>query len=81
MSAFKCPKCGKSTMGWENYCVDCGEHLNTVCPECGKTWRYFYIYNYCPECGFDMQAINEAKAKSYQKDEHKSSFTEGVTNE
>jgi len=77
MSAFKCPRCGKSTMGWENYCVDCGEHLNTVCPECSKKWRYVFIYNYCPECGFDMRAINTAKVKN----KNKPSFAEGVTNE
>jgi predicted amidophosphoribosyltransferase len=81
MSAFKCPNCGKSTMGWENYCVECGENLNTICPECGKSWRYFFIYNYCPECGFDMQAINEEKAKLYQKNKIKTTIKEGVTHE
>ncbi len=79
MSAFKCPKCGKSTMGWENYCVDCGEHLNTVCPECSKTWRYFFVYNYCPNCGYDMRALNEVKVKASKNAIQKIKIEEGVT--
>jgi predicted amidophosphoribosyltransferase len=79
MSAFKCPNCGKSTMGWENYCVDCGEHLNTVCPECSKTWRYFFIYNYCPNCGFDMRELNETKAKGHKKKSRNTEIEKGVT--
>ena len=54
MNAFKCPKCKKSTMGWENYCVDCKEPLNIECPECGETWRYMFIYHYCPTCGHKL---------------------------
>jgi len=57
MNAFKCPKCGKSTMGWENYCVDCGQSLNVECPVCGEIWRYMFIYNYCPNCGHDMSIV------------------------
>lgn len=78
MSAYKCPNCGKSTMGWENYCVDCGEHLNTICPECSKTWRYVFIYNYCPNCGFDMRELNEAKAKSYKKKTNNTNIEKGA---
>ncbi len=78
MSAFKCPNCGKSTMGWENYCVDCGEHLNTICPDCSKAWRYVFIYNYCPNCGFDMSEFNEDKAKSYKKKGKNTKIEKGV---
>jgi predicted amidophosphoribosyltransferase len=55
MNAFTCPNCGKSTMGWENYCVDCGAPLNIECPVCNEVWRYMFIYNYCPNCGHDMK--------------------------
>ncbi|MEI6436364.1 MAG: zinc ribbon domain-containing protein, partial [Bacteroidota bacterium] len=55
MNAFRCPKCGKSTMGWENFCVNCGEPLNVECPVCGEIWRYMFIYDYCPNCGNDMK--------------------------
>jgi hypothetical protein len=57
MNAFKCPNCTKSTMGWENYCVDCGYPLNVECPECGESWRYMFIYEHCPNCGHDMSQV------------------------
>ena len=49
--SFKCPKCGTTTWGFLKFCPECGESLNRECPKCGATWRYFYEYPYCPECG------------------------------
>lgn len=74
MKAFKCPKCGKTTMGWENYCVKCGESLNTSCPACGEVWRYMFVYDYCPSCGHDMKVEIPATEKTgktnYTRKEH-----------
>jgi len=55
MSAFKCPKCGKSTGGNENFCMDCGQSFNIKCPECGEGWRFMFDYKFCPICGHNMK--------------------------
>jgi len=55
MSAFKCPKCGKTTDGNENFCIDCGQSLNIKCPECGNGWRFMFDYKFCPICGHNMK--------------------------
>jgi len=55
MSAFKCPKCGKTTGGKEKFCIDCGQPLNISCPECGETWRFMFEYKFCPGCGHSMK--------------------------
>ena len=49
--ALRCPKCGTVTWGQLNYCIECGEPLTVECPECAATWRYFFYYAYCSECG------------------------------
>ena len=48
---FRCPTCGETTWGNLKFCPGCGESLSKECPKCGVTWRYFYNYTYCPECG------------------------------
>lgn len=48
---MRCPKCGAVTWGNLKFCSECGENLNITCPGCGATWRYYYYYAYCPECG------------------------------
>ncbi len=55
MSAFECLKCGKSTGGNENFCMDCGEPLNIKCPECNQEWRFMFYYKFCPNCGHQMK--------------------------
>jgi len=50
MSAFKCPKCGKTTGGKEKFCIDCGQPLIISCPECGESWRFMFEYKFCPGC-------------------------------
>ena len=58
MSVFKCPKCRKTTGGNEAFCTDCGQPLNIKCPACGETWRYMFIYNFCPACGHNMEPVD-----------------------
>jgi predicted amidophosphoribosyltransferase len=62
MSAFKCTKCGKLTGGNEQFCTECGQPLNTICPECGEVWRYMFDYNFCPVCGYNMKKSGENKS-------------------
>ena len=46
----KCPKCGRTTQGREDFCISCGEPLTVKC-ECGNKWRYYLKYKFCPKCG------------------------------
>jgi hypothetical protein len=55
MSAFKCPKCGKVTGGNEKFCIECGQPLNVICPECNESWRFMFDYKFCPACGHNMK--------------------------
>ncbi len=48
---FRCPRCGATTWGNLKHCLECGQALDEECEYCGVTWRYFYDYAYCPECG------------------------------
>ncbi len=73
MNAFKCPKCGKLTGGNEKFCVDCGQPLNVICPECGESWRFMFEYKFCPGCGHHMKnlvahaEIQELQSKTTSK--------------
>ena len=50
--AFKCPRCGATTLGDYDNCPECGLSLRIVCPECGHAWRYWEAdYEFCPKCG------------------------------
>ncbi|MDA2936618.1 hypothetical protein MYX06_05375 [Patescibacteria group bacterium AH-259-L05] len=49
--AFKCPRCATTTWGNLQYCPGCGNALDKGCSGCGASWRYFYSYDYCPNCG------------------------------
>lgn len=64
MSAFTCPNCGKVTGGNENFCNDCGQALNIVCPGCGETWRFMFDYKFCPICGQNMKQPKKKETKS-----------------
>ncbi len=55
MSAFKCPKCEKTTGGNEKFCMDCGQPFNISCPNCGNSWRFMFDYKFCPTCGNNMK--------------------------
>jgi hypothetical protein len=61
MSAFKCENCGKTTAGNEKFCIDCGQALNIVCPDCGLTWRFMFVYKFCPTCGYNLEKKEEIK--------------------
>ncbi|MFH1935266.1 MAG: zinc ribbon domain-containing protein [Pseudomonadota bacterium] len=49
--AFKCPRCGSTTWGDLNFCMECGQALIIECPKCGETWRYIHERAFCPGCG------------------------------
>jgi len=51
IGAFRCSRCGAATWGNLNNCKECGKELNIGCTGCGATWRYFYEYSFCPNCG------------------------------
>ena len=68
MGAFKCPKCGKTTGGNETFCSECGQPLNISCPKCGTTWRFMFIYEFCPECGHDMKIADGEKPERKSKE-------------
>jgi len=55
MQAFKCPKCGVSTFGNQQFCSECGQGLDLVCAneECDFSIRHMYAdkYKFCPKCG------------------------------
>ena len=55
MNAFRCPKCEELTGGNEKFCVECGQPLNVVCPDCGEIWRFMFEYKFCPGCGHNMK--------------------------
>jgi len=59
--AFKCPRCGSTTWGNLQFCTECGQSLNVVCPECGETWRYYYGEDrkFCPSCGARISKMRE----------------------
>lgn len=67
MNAFTCPKCGKITGGNENFCSECGQPLNTVCPSCGETWRFMFEYKFCPVCGHNMKKLSVNKPDQEEK--------------
>lgn len=58
---FKCPKCQTTTWGELEHCLNCGQPLEIECPACGKGWRYFYQYKYCPDCGERVGQLSKAK--------------------
>ena len=51
MASFKCPKCKAAASGDADFCSQCGTVWNVECPKCGKTWRFFFPYKFCPRCG------------------------------
>jgi predicted amidophosphoribosyltransferase len=51
----KCPKCGRTTQGREDFCPHCGEPLTIRCPECGNEWRYYLTHKFCPKCGAEIK--------------------------
>jgi len=55
VSVFKCPKCGKTTGGNEKFCIECGQALDIICPECSEKWRFMFDYKFCPNCGNSMK--------------------------
>jgi hypothetical protein len=67
MSAFKCPKCGKTTGGKEKFCIECGQPLDVICPECGETWRFMFEYKFCPACGHHMKKLVEPAVPATHK--------------
>jgi len=46
----KCPKCGRTTQGREDFCAGCGQPLTIKC-DCGAKWRYYLGHKFCPKCG------------------------------
>ncbi len=58
MGAFKCPKCGNSTGGNEQFCNECGQALNIVCQKCSQKWRFMFDHKFCPTCGHNMKSGN-----------------------
>lgn len=55
--SFKCPKCGTSTWGEEKFCSCCGQPLWVLCDHCGATWRFFWAYKFCQNCGTKVPAV------------------------
>ena len=55
MNAFNCPQCGKTTGGSEKFCIECGQPLDIICPQCGEKWRFMFDYTFCPGCGNSMK--------------------------
>jgi predicted amidophosphoribosyltransferase len=51
MASFKCPKCQAAASGDAEFCSQCGTPWNVECSKCGKIWRFFYQYKFCPRCG------------------------------
>ncbi len=62
MSAFKCPSCGKVTGGNEKFCIECGQALTIICPQCNESWRFMFVYKFCPTCGHYMDKKSKVKA-------------------
>jgi predicted amidophosphoribosyltransferase len=62
--AFKCPNCSKTTGGNEKFCIDCGQALNIVCPDCGEHWRFMFDVSFCPVCGHNMKPQEPKKSKT-----------------
>ena len=67
---LKCPKCGKTNIGWQTNCLICGANLlssdipkETVykCPYCGAKVKKGQ--KFCTECGHKLpeklEAVNE----------------------
>ncbi len=58
MQAFKCPKCGASTSGNQQFCSECGQALDIKCSneDCDFSIRHMYIdkYKFCPKCSRKM---------------------------
>ncbi len=65
MSVFKCPKCGTTTGGTENFCFLCGHPLTGDFPTCGETWRYLTDYRLIP--GFNIRMTQEEVRIAYKK--------------
>jgi len=58
MQPFKCPKCGASTSGNQQFCSECGQGLDLICATdgCAFSIRHMYAdkYKFCPKCGKKM---------------------------
>ncbi len=68
MNAFHCPGCHNVTGGDEKFCMKCGYPLNTTCPDCGHSWRYMFVYDFCPECGKVMRQVEKnVQAKQHSR--------------
>jgi predicted amidophosphoribosyltransferase len=55
MSWNRCPGCSMISVGTDDYCPRCGEHLTIMCPQCGLTWRFWEGHKYCPKCGTEVK--------------------------
>ena len=67
MDTFECPKCGKTSSSKENFCIECDEPREILCPECGEKWRFTFKNKFCPNCGQSKRKrprINPQKEKS-----------------
>lgn len=53
---IKCPKCGADNEENSNFCLSCGERLQTIaqfCPECGK--KHDENARFCENCGMSLE--------------------------
>lgn len=63
LGPFRCPRCGAVTGGNLKYCNECGQALDKECEECGASWRHYFSYSYCPNCGARLKVKKESGKK------------------
>jgi len=59
----RCPGCGIVTGGAADYCPNCGEPWTLECQSCGKKWRFWHGYKFCPDCGTRVETSELSKRK------------------
>ena len=72
---LKCPKCGKTNIGWQTHCLLCGADLSTSgvqeepvykCPYCDA--KVMKGQKFCTECGHKLpEKLEEVNAVPSEK--------------
>ncbi len=52
---MKCPQCGVAISKGQNFCGDCGQHLNSICSNCSNSNPP--SYKFCGKCGRKLSDV------------------------
>ena len=64
---MKCPECQFANPDGVNFCVECGNKLETICPACG--YPNSAAFKFCGGCGQKLHLSKETPPKDLSFDE------------